>query len=167
MGKFVATSDFTGKHDLPENCAEELQAFIDRYEEHYIKKLLGAELFDLFIADLDINNDPQTARFVDIFNAFHKDDDQLLVISRGIKDMLLGFIYFEFVRNANNRVTSTGTIRQNKSISENIDVFQADVMGRYNEAVETFNAIQWYILVFKPEDYPEENGQSILPTTGI
>ncbi len=74
MSLFLEPSDFTGKYKISKNCYDEevLQSYIDQYEDLFMCKLLGSDLYELFKADLDINNVPQSAIYLLIYNAFCK-----------------------------------------------------------------------------------------------
>lgn len=106
MSLFLEPSDFTGKYKISKNCYDEevLQSYIDQYEDLFMCKLLGSDLYELFKADLDINNVPQSAIYLLIYNAFCKDlntysglnhwysNSNCLIQSQGILTMLKGFI---------------------------------------------------------------------------
>ena len=100
MARFVTSSEFNNKFELSVGMYsdDKIQAYIDRYEESYLVQLLGVELYNLFIADLDVSNVPQASRFVKIFNPFNEQVAFSLMMSKGIKDMLMGFIYFEYLK---------------------------------------------------------------------
>src|SRR3989304_1013830 len=134
MGLIIDTSGFKGVHHISQNqySITDLDEYIDRFEKPFLENLLGCELADLLISDLNPSKIPVTARFIDIFNKFCEDDVSLLwywnsfwetyfisdpywissgqVQSAGIPDMLKGLIYFEFVRNQNNNNTIVGTV---------------------------------------------------------
>ena len=87
----VVKTDFRGEYNISKNCYDQLDFFIEKYENYYLVRLLGAELYTLFIADLTVTNPqiPQTSRFLNIFNLFNIDDNNCIVISEGIREMLV------------------------------------------------------------------------------
>lgn len=174
MSRFLEPGDFIGKYKISKNCYDEavLQSYIDKYEDIYLIKLLGSDLFDLFIADLDINNDPVSAIYIAIFNAFHKDisnynglkyyDNNCLLISEGMVEMLKGFIYYHYVSAENVKHTITGLtkgINENSGASSYEMIYRTSEI-RYNEALQTFTSIQAYICD-DLTNYSEWNGIKI------
>jgi hypothetical protein len=155
----ISTSRFTGT---------ELDEYIDRYEEFYLVKLFGADLYDLFVADLTGTTPqvPQTQIYLDVFNPFNIDDESCLHESVGIKKMLIKFIYFHFVRDMSHYNTTAGTVTNDNENSKQSLYNGFNLLEAYNEGVETFNEIQWYIDKHI-EDYPDENMQLLNYASGI
>ena len=92
----LTITDFeTGRYYIPMNESQEVNEipqYIDRVEKEFLTKLFGKGLYDLFIADYAIlTTAPTAARFVTIFNAFVEQDENAMLVSDGIKDMLKGF----------------------------------------------------------------------------
>jgi len=169
MALITATTDFVGKYKISQDnfSATELQSYLDKYEPIYLNKLMGAELYALFVTDYNSApaNQPTAARFVAMFDAFQTDDGNLLYISEGIEEMLLGILYFEFVRDLPFKVQVSGTSKPVKSISSNAQAYEAGLYNRFNRGVDTYCAIQW--LIDDSTDYPEENMQPLSKTFGL
>lgn len=148
MSIIVNIDCFKGFHHLPSSCKGEgrLQDYIDRYEDEYLRTLLGSELYQLFIDDL-VDGVPQNQDYLDWFNPFHEEIIaccvQEKVKSKGVKDMLTGFIYYHYVHSSQMRQTQTGTTiqRTNNSMKVGFLNNERDAEARYNEAVESYNAI--------------------------
>lgn len=158
MGLIIDTDDFTnGKYKVSQTVYSDLAYYIARYEKNYLCELLGAELADLFIADLTAQV-PVTAKYLSLFNAFREDDGDKLRISTGIKDMLLGFIWFEYTRDLFAKTYINGISKNQGESSEVIGFPENYMYQAYNEAVKTYNNIQWYIDE-NSDDYLEYNGQ--------
>lgn len=157
----VINSEFVGKYALNLNQynVDKIDLYIEKYEKYYLSHLLGAELYALFIADLDVNNVPQTPIYENIFNSFIRDYNSTVSISNGIKEMLLGFIYYEI---SSDLIVNQTSIGGTKAKNENSTVMgkNASITTRFNEAVDTYKAIQCYILD-NSVDYPTFNGQPI------
>lgn len=156
MGLFIEKEDFVGKFLVAKGNYDLLDNYIDRYEVPYLKQLLGATLYELFIADYGLpSQDPIYGVLID---AFDEDDEDEIVSSKGIADMLLGFIYFEYMREQNIKPTNTGLVIGQSENSGAAKVDDNYIYDRYNSSIETYCAIQWYINEHD-EDYPDYNGQ--------
>ena len=158
----LASSDFTGHFGLAQSNRTDFSWYFNQYEREYLVKLLGAELYGLFYADLDDTPAvPQTQKYIDIFDplAF---DDGVPVISNGIKYMLQCFVYFHYVRDNNLYHAISGLVSTNiENATSQIEAKGAQyITTMYNEGLETFAAIQKYIQNHS-SDYPEFNGISI------
>lgn len=164
----IQTSDFKGEYKIAQDCYSDLSDYIIKYEKKYLLMLFGAELYDLFIADLTVTTPqvPQTQRFIDIFNEFQTTDNGCLVYSEGIKKMLIQFVYFHITRDIPNAKTTQGTVRMANENSTNNPYNGFNLVESFNEAVANSRAIQWYICDNK-EDYPEEESQLIDYINGI
>jgi len=177
----VTTQDFTGLYALPTDVytIADLQAYIDELEESLIYELLGAELGALFIADL-VAGVPVDPLFLLIFNPFQDDVkkpnlfytgwgnlffwefygcgcENKVMISKGIKFYLKVLIWFNYVRD-NKAVAGIQSLSQRESANSTNANYNSHLIGKkYNDAIQTGKAIQWYILENK-DDYPEFNG---------
>ena len=72
--------------------------------------------------------------------------------------MLKGIVYYLFIRDQIIRSTTLGL---DSFIGENVETktaIQHDTTGRYNEAIDTFKTIQYYMSKFDSTDYPEYKG---------
>lgn len=140
---------------------DEINAYIDTYERKYLVQLFGAELFGLFVADL-ANAMPQSPEYVKIFEPFEYDDfcgD--LVISDGIIEMLKGFIYWNYLKDKMNQVTTAGVVKPQGENSTPGDAMNSLYANRYNNSCKTFDAIQKYIMQ-NCGSYDTFNGRKIL-----
>ncbi len=147
MSLFVQCSDFeVGNLRIANNniSSDSLQDVIDRVEVWFLQDLLGATLYGQFIADFD-GTVFSEQRFTDIFAPFAQDEDCYLIRSEGIKQMLMLMIYFEYVRYQPFTNSETGN---NTAVNENSTPASGIASGlylRYNEAIATYQAIQWFI----------------------
>lgn len=163
----VVTTDFKGEYKLPNTCFNELETFIEVYTKKYLVKLLGADLYALFIADLTTTDpqEPQTARFLSIFNAFDIDQSDCVFSSDGIRKMLVKLIYFHYVREGQLLNTAGGTVSNAVELGLPAP-YKNNLVQAFNEGVADFKVIQWYICE-NEADYPEENTQYLDYTSGI
>jgi hypothetical protein len=163
----VVNTDFRGEYNVAKTAYDQIDFYIEKYEKKYLLKLLGAELYTLFIADLTVTDPqvPTTQRFTDIFDAFVKDESNYVVESEGIRKMLTQLIYFHYVRE--NQVINTvgGTV--SNSVELGIPAsFKGNIVQAYNEGVDNSHAIQWFICD-NSTIYPEENIRLLENTSGI
>ena len=158
MARFVNIGDFENKFELSTGMYSnsKLQNYIDRYEDIYLVEMLGVELYNQFIADLNLQNYPNSNKFIKLFNAFNEQISFTLMISKGMKDMLVGFIYFEYLKDLVTQTTSVGVTKPQEQNSKVI-TSHTTIYGRYNESIKTYNAIQEYIL-FNMTDYADFKG---------
>ena len=156
-------TDFdNGRFEIPTNTYQDdtLNDYIDRVENYYLPRLFGVELYDLFIADLTPSTpqEPQSARFLQIFNPFNDQTDDDFTQSKGIKVMLQGLVYYTYVRDNVSVVTTGGTKQTSSENATNVAASSVMVDSKYNEAIETYKVIQNYMLNVDPDTYPEFEG---------
>lgn len=148
MSLYLSITDFTGASTVPTDkyTNVNLQSYIDKYELIYLKHLLGATLYDEFATDFAIiGTRPTEQRFVDIWDDFSQDNNSLLVISEGIKQMLVKFIYFEFMRDLNVQ-KNIGGITTNEQANSLIAAFaSSNIISIYNQGIDSYISIQWFI----------------------
>ncbi len=146
---FITPTDFTGKYELHRGMYSNamIQDYIDIYVKRYLIDLLGADLYKLFIADLDLSEVPLSPNYQAIYFPFEEDGNiNTTVISEGLKQMLKGFVYFEYMKDLTNQTTINGqTIPQNENSLTATSLYSM-MYTRFNEAVRTYRAIQWYII---------------------
>lgn len=161
----VTIADFSaGKYELHTGMYDQarIQDYIDMYEKPYLMKLLGAELYDEFEADLIAGGGyPTEARFQKIYDPFHEDFNFQVIISEGMKEMLLGLIYFEYAKDLSNQMTNNGLVKPQGENSKDISTLNAMYYTRFNQSVRTYKAIQQFIYWVKAEDYSNRNGQAL------
>lgn len=160
MPDIISISDFLGSHNFPQDQFSETNDYNPILAERQLEliyKVMGAELGQLFIDDLDANGVPVTARFQDLYNAFVMQDScDKIVESKGVKFMILGYVYYFLVKEGNARVTLTGNKQvkgENSEANQNVG-FMA---RRYNDSIATGKAIQWFICE-NSTVYPEYKG---------
>lgn len=139
---------------------DDVQDYIDEQEVFYLKKLLGLELYNLFIADLDPSGVPQSARFLSIFNEFELDTDCNECESRGMVQMLKGLVYFHVVRDQPVQQSTTGISKKKSENSESVSTNSLDLFTRYNNSVDDFKCIRQRI-IDNEDTYPEYNGKEL------
>jgi hypothetical protein len=159
---FVTIADFSagGKYEIHTGIyeTERLQSYIDKYEKMYLINLLGVDLYNDFIAN------PTFPEYVFIYEPFEVDSNSVslyfgnrIIISEGMKVMLLGFIYFEYVKDLTNQITPVGNVRPVGENSADVSTLYSMMYARYNESIKTYRGIQQYICLNKG-DYDTFNG---------
>lgn len=157
----TTTSDFkNGQYKININKHNELnvQACIDSVEELALIQLFGVEFKDIVLQGV-VDLDPIYVKLYDPF-VFQDSCDRIWQ-SKGVKEMLLGFIYFEWYATHSVAVVLDG---QRENESENSKVassLTANNEKRYNDAVKTHRAIQAYINE-NLDIYPEFKGKGKL-----
>lgn len=157
MGLLIVKADFTGRFRLSQSIEDTIDDYIAEFEERYLRELLGADLFTAFKADVS-SYEPQTSPFTELYNPINMDLDTGIIISRGMKTMLLGFIYWEYVRATKYIHTGTGMVVDSNEVSRDADSSEMFLYARYNESIKDYNAIQSYIAE-NTSTYPTYNGQ--------
>lgn len=165
----VSTSDFVGKYALSQGMynTPDYQYYIDKYEPKYLKDLLGIDLYNEFEADLITGGGtPTEPRFLDIFLPLNYDYNFRVYYSEGMKQMLVGFIYFEIVRDFDNQMTPIGNVAPKGENSDRVTAINSTMWDRYNEGVKSYKAIQRYIMN-EASTYDKYNGQNKLYSTWL
>ena len=160
---FLTTDDFVGKYKLAKDCYSKdlLEKYIEKYEKFYLQDLLGCDLYDAFITDLNTDTPPapQTSRFIDLYEEKCTDDVcGVMYRSEGILEMLKGYVYYHYILDQKFKSTIIGTVVNEGSFSREIAAAKSTMEDRYNLATDTYIAIQLFIM--DNEDlYPEFNGK--------
>lgn len=158
MGILINTTDFVGKYYIAFNTAgsAELDAFITQYETPLLYDLLGKTLADAFIASV-ANNLPVGAAYLAIYNVIELDLGCDYARNEGMKNMLLGFLFFEWMRTNPIKSTVNGqAIMSNENSTPVIDNW--GITRIYNNSVNDYQIIQYYINQ-NLTDYPNYKGQ--------
>ncbi len=175
---FLQPSDFVGiaEQSVNKHTEPTMQRYINKYEPIYLRKLLGNELYNDFVADLlptpsVPTSVPQDAKFLAIFNKIHIDESTTCGHQRnsdGIKEMLRLFVMFHYARDNQYDFAITGATKNSFSNSEIAQLNQTNAIDNFNMAVESFQTIQWYICE-NPEnyDYDKFNGKKQDYTTWL
>lgn len=140
----VQPGDFTGKFSITLNGYKttDFATYIERYEPILLAELLGVELYNLFIVDIELPLPDEI--YTKLKEPFMEQPNCEILNSYGIVDMLCGFIYFLWLRDEKVQQTINGGAKlkgENSERSGDSDLFQ-----RYNESVDTYKAIQSYIM---------------------
>jgi len=149
-----------GRYKIPLNPDQQtggIQDYITDAETKYLVMLFGVELYDLFIIDLATApaGSPTAPRFVKVYDPFNEQTETHLIVSTGIKEMLKGFVYYLYTRDIITRMTTVGAEMAQGANSEAITAIKHDITSRFNEAVDEFQTLQYYMTEVNPDDYPE------------
>lgn len=162
MGLLIKSSDFTGKYAIAQTSYSSIDSYIAMYEVKYLTELLGSELFELFKTDFKSvsPNAPQLDIYKNIYNVISKDDPGLcneLRYSEGMKIMLLGFVYWEYMKEDKFKPTPSGVVVGQSEVNREAGFTENNIYEKYNNAVKSYCTIQWYIRN-NSESYPTFNG---------
>lgn len=142
MGILISSSDFVGKYAIPQDSFSDLDGFISEYEESYLIDLLGFDFYTAFSANL-VNGVPQAANYLKIYNKLYVDQNCIMIRSEGMKKMLLGFLFWEYMRQVRFKATTQGFVVNAADTSKPTP--EGPLYKYYNDAVSTGRAIQHYI----------------------
>lgn len=156
MGLLVQKSDFVGKYALALSINDKVDDYIELYEERYLRECLGIELFDAFKNDVE-DYLPQTEKYLTLYNKIFFVEFGEFFASQGMKEMLLGFIYFEYVRDSSIAQSMVGGVATQAETAQMVGYNY--LYQRYNEAVYSYQTIQLYIQNHK-DDYGYFTGVS-------
>jgi hypothetical protein len=148
MSLYVKESDFKGQTDTAKDIfsKSDLQEYIDKFEVRYLQDLLGCELYEEFATDFAITGtSPTDPKFIQIWNSFCKDNSCGIERSEGIKEMLVMFINFEYKRDQPVKNNIGGNQINMQENSTSAASTASNMYTVYNQALESYNAIQWCI----------------------
>jgi len=75
-----------------------------------------------------------------------------------MKEMLKGFVYYNYLRDLVRRATTTGLTEVFPENAKSVSGVWFDLNRRYNEAVETYKVIQNYMVNVDEANYTEYEG---------
>lgn len=159
MAISIGIEDFVNKFETHTNSINtaKLTDYIVRYKDSYLVDMLGVELYDLFIANEETEaiytflKEPFNYQLEDCFG-------NKILKSRGVIDMLLGFIYCHYQEDMNVQQTINAPVKIKGQNSERSTKLDANFYSRWNESVRTYQAIQKYCIE-KESIYPTFKGQ--------
>ena len=166
MANILTTNDFPkGKYELHTGMYDQarIDEYITRYETRYLVELFGKELYDEFIADLTLGGGtPTEARFLKLWEPLFIDcpSGSGVIQSEGVKELLKGFIYYEYVQDLINQMSSIGNVVPVGENSEKATTLYTTMYGRYNDAVKSWRTIQYEICIESPAEYPNFSGNA-------
>lgn len=153
MSAIITTANFVGKFAIPQDSFSDLDNFISASYEDYMVDLLGADLYADFKTKYEANPIfPDNPGYLKILNEFKTDYGSKIYKSKGIKAMLCGFIFFDFMRQNRFKATTQGMVANASDTSQAVG--PANLYAYLNEATETFQSIQMYVQNIKPVDFP-------------
>lgn len=140
----ITAADFINKYKLTTTDFNETQldAYVTRYSEITLIELFGKELYDLWVTGIG-GSDPIYEFLRDPFT--EQLDCGLILNSRGTDDILLGVVYFYWSRDIMTQQTSNGPVEKAGENSTIASSYRANIQSRWDEAVNSYQAIQKYI----------------------
>jgi hypothetical protein len=120
----INKSDFKGKFLVATGNFDDLQDYIDRYEKAILVDLMGQDLAD------DFEQDPTDSKW-----------DEVKAVGFGLKSLLVGLVYFQYVRDLPYRATKQGIVYQmDENASQVITAYA--LRQRYNECILNYKKMQ-------------------------
>lgn len=163
MPILLNVSDFADRYNVAKTTPDTqvIQSFIDLYEKSYIYQVLGVDLGDTVIAYL-ANPTPADPVLDKIINALAwQDRCGTLYESQGLKNILLGFVYWHYVTESHVQPSATGGVAIQKVETATQSFLSPEVTNKYNDSARWAKAVQYYCLE-NSGDYPTFKGQKIL-----
>lgn len=160
MASITTPADFNGQYSINRNKhnTNDIIACIDSVEELVLLELFGVD-FKTIVLDGVANLDPIYEKLFEPFN--YQDSCDRIWQSKGVKEMLLGFVYFEWFATHSVAVVLDGQRENESENSKSASSLRANNEKRYNDAVKTYRAIQAYIND-NLDIYPEFKGKGKL-----
>jgi hypothetical protein len=168
---FIEASDFKGKYKLAQDPSNQTITtnVIAEMRDTLIRKIYGAVMGDQVITYVDANFTPSNPLLDTVINPFALDletyccdKEESMIESIGLKNVLLGFIYYQRACDMKLQMQSVGgEIRPKTENSTNDMLPEAKMIQRYNDSVKSIRSIQRFIRD-NISDYPDYNGQKFL-----
>lgn len=158
----ISSQDFTGIYAVGKNVltSTEIEQFIALKEDAYCSMLFGAEFWDEIKATIDYGESDEPLYNV-LIQPFNKDVRCDVLNSIGLKNMLIGLIYFDFIAYSSTRPNFAGGLSAKKAENSEVSVSpQIQAHDKWNESVMTSRSIQVYIKANR-KDYPLFKGKEI------
>lgn len=108
---FIAEDQFIGQIQLDLGDFNKFSDFSTQVEKNYLIKLLGWQLYYALISDLDVSNEPQTEKYIELVNgiaAGYEDGSGVYRELAGIKIMLPYFFYYDYIKDVQSHNTEIG-----------------------------------------------------------
>jgi hypothetical protein len=129
---YLKLTAFEGVFQLPVNTPlfqNKIEKMIEQREKININYILGGDLGDVFYSDLDVNGDPQSARFVNINNK--------------LKYSVLRYTFVEVFNLLRTLNSPLGTVTPTVAEAQNYPYFQIAIL--IDEAAEMGRELRKYI----------------------
>lgn len=154
-------NDFEGFYNIAQDCysIKDLELYIEQFEPEYLCKILGKDLSEALINELETNGGvlPPSSRFVILFepmclgcNAVScccKKKSADVGYSIGLKKILLGLIYYDYVTQQKHKNTITGIVNAQNDTSNTASNQTITRLSeqRWNKSVTSIEALQIYL----------------------
>ncbi len=166
----LTTDDFNVFYSIAQTAEKTalLQEYIDRYEESFIKKILGAELGQHFIDDIrgeDSDSGDIEERFQVLLDPFIKQPRQEIHESKGMKSILSGLIFYHYIADTQIKHTQSGVVLSDVETAKAVSPENAARLGeqKWNDSVVSIRAIQWWCGHEDRKNYCEFKGTYFKP----
>lgn len=130
------------------------------YEDYYLEHILGCNLTELLKTHLQDNGGNCLAgnRMCNLINKFCLDiSDKEEIKYRGIKTMLVGFVYYHYVKWQESQSTALGKVDPTLESGAQTNFNAINVHEIYNKSLDDAEALRCYIKM-NLATYPEYRG---------
>lgn len=158
----LALTDFTGKYAITKTHGNSstIQAFIDEHEPVILAEMLGVDMADELIENLD--ELPLTPELDKIYEPLMFNDAfGRLFTSQGLKKLLIQRIYATYYYENRSIPTTNGMVDATNEGGKLAVSSIESVINVYNDSIRSAKTIQKYICM-NLEDYPNYKGGSKL-----
>jgi hypothetical protein len=162
---FVTVDDFKGDTQLDgihRNTKEKFEAVANDIEKFILRDLLGDWLYTQLIADLDVNGDPVTQKYIDLVNGkSYIAENGITRIYSGFKPFLTRMIFEHYVETNHFHQTTNASVTMDNDNSTTLPRNEmTKVKNRiFNDAVKYYN--ECYLFLYNQRtDYFTDNEYS-------
>lgn len=158
--------------DYFKQFCEDIESEILKGSDYYNHGLLGTEVYNDLIADLDENNEPQNAPYIDLVDGVTWTDDGGTERNFiGLRKMLVYFVYAEYLKRNHVFQSGIGTVILSPKNSTKADKsrLNREANLRWNKGVDLYNSNAFDYLLQYQSDFNnwEFTEQSKFITHGI
>lgn len=155
--KFIDQNSFIGELNIEfSNIVPDVQfaAFSAQFEIDTLSQVLGDKLYSDLLADLDINDEPVTQKFIDLLNGkdYRVDGNGRFISYKGLILMLNYLCYDAYVQHKETYPTPSGVAKPTVENSNRLTqgaVKNETTNKNYNKGVKYYNSVVFFVNEFE------------------
>lgn len=158
----VKNIDFTGDFAIPYEVPffqGDDDTFIESQEKKYLTRLLGKSAFN------ELQNNLMSKKWQKLINGFDYEVQNYTFFQKGLKEMLLNFIYYEVYESLFYKPSSSGLLKVKYENAEEIDYNSAlvRIQEQFNQGLKIYNNLNIWLyqnnnLINRQADAISDNG---------
>jgi len=113
---------------------DNLNDIITTFQNTYIRKMLGFELYKNFKNDFS-GGEPQTQKYIDLLDGVTYTYNGKIMEYSGLINILKGFVYYEYTRYLQSYITAVGQVTPNQQNSTKSNIANYAV-NAWNESID-------------------------------